>query len=390
MPDADAAASNSSTQFVNDGLLASVIPKSSKPCNDYDPMWLVYAHPTVFPHGRGQCPLGMGFDTWCRLTLQRHPVQQYAQNLGFIADMFNILQRHTVNLHSWLQLRLHPRMAAEICDLTPQDIQDVMSIAGKGLTGPALHSVMGSLPRPARTLLSGLKRAGGHVLGSPQSFLALRSKVLAPTTALGPYTCMINLNPAELGSEWTFKLAGKAYSFDAFGKPVGRPSVMDSLRLVAANPVACAEFIHAFFAAFCEVFLGWPMGSSKQTNPGCLFGAIYAAYLKYESSGRGGKHGHGQVAQAVLRAIWLAKFMSEGTAMQDLLFAFMESFSCACFPSPTRPFAAPEPQAVVRTPTGETSEHAQTMKVPAYIDCPIPRRLCGTEPAMGPHAGHSH
>jgi len=33
------------------GVLVSGIPAAATPLSDYDPMWLVHSHPSIFPHG---------------------------------------------------------------------------------------------------------------------------------------------------------------------------------------------------------------------------------------------------------------------------------------------------------------------------------------------------
>ena len=150
---------------------------------------------------------------------------------------------------------------------------------------------------------------------------------------------MFNLCPGEQFSEWTFKLSGKEYKFDTYGKPEGRPTTLDCLRIVAQNPDSCAHFIHAYIAAFCDIFLGWPMGSAKQVNPDCMFGVLLMAYLKYEASGRGGKHAHGQTIQAYLQFLNLENMMKNG-GMAKALYAFMESVACSYFPSPENPLGS--------------------------------------------------
>ena len=77
---------------------------------------------------------------------------------------------------------------------------------------------------------------------------------------------MMNLNPAEIGSEWTFHLSGRPFKYDAFGQPKGRPGYGESYQIIASNFQASAKFLHAFFAAFTAVFLGWPMNEKKQVR----------------------------------------------------------------------------------------------------------------------------
>lgn len=297
-------------------------------------MWLIYAHPSAFPHGKGQCPEGMSLEHWARVILQRRPRRQYACNLGLLVDMWNIIQRHKVNTHAWVQLKLTPRMASSIVNLSQEDMQKVLKTVSKP---GSRNKNWSTLSQPAKTLLNGMKRAGGRVMGSPQAMMTLRSRVLAVSTVFGPFTCMINLNPTEVNLHWTFKLSADskgAYTFDSFGNPVGRSSSVECLRTVAANPVACADAIHAVFSAFAAIYMGWPMDSKRQTNPNCLFGPILAAYMKYESSGRGGKHAHGQILQPPLQVDNLKRLMDDTPAMQQRFFDFVEGFAASYLPWP--------------------------------------------------------
>jgi hypothetical protein len=135
-------------------------------------------------------------------------------------------------------------------------------------------------------------------------------------------------------------MAGQSYKFNDQGFPVGRPHLTQCYRIIAENPVAAAEMLHAYMRAFTAVFLGWPMDCDTQKTKDCLFGPIRVAYLKYESSTRGGKHAHGQILQPALQAKQLHKLMSERTAVEYQLHGFMESIMTTFFPIPTR---APTP-----------------------------------------------
>ena len=212
---------------------------------------------------------------------------------------------------------------------TLTQIQKVLKIVETGLGGAAFQSATSTLPKAAMVLLQALKRTGAKVIGSPQSFLSLRSKVMATNMMYGPYTCMLNLCPSESATHWIFTLSGgETITFDCFGKPENRPGTAQVMKIVSANPKACADFLDAYFRSFFEVFLGWDMASDKQTNPNCIFGLIYSAYMKYETSGRGGKHGHGQICQPALQSANLHKLLNQGEATQKMLFDFMESFAC--------------------------------------------------------------
>ena len=207
-----------------------------------------------------------------------------------------------------------------------------MDIISKGTTGPALYNAIQTLPKAGRTLLAGLKRVGGLVVGSPQSFLRLRSKTIAAWTVFGPYTIMINLCPHDGNMHWVFTMADKGYTFDACGRPQGRPNATECSRIVAANFFSCAHGMHAYFAAFCDVYLGWPMGATTQLNPDCLFGIILTFMQRYETNTRGGMHEHAQANQPTLQATNVLSMLADSAFMQDRLFEFAESIACSYMP----------------------------------------------------------
>jgi hypothetical protein len=247
-------------------VLVSAIPKVDKIINDYDPSWMLGAHPSTFPHNTGARPKGMSEERWAQCILQRYPSPQYARNLGLIADLFNVTQRHSVYKNAWIQFRFSPDQQASISDLSQEHVQAVLDAIASRSFGADLANTMKTLPPGAWTLYNGVRAVGGRVVGTPQSFMSLRSKILAANTVSGAYTCQLNLSPSELGAKWTFELAGEAYSHDYDGRPTDRPHLMQCKQLIAANPVACAEFLTAYLRAFVDVFCGWPMGSDKQVS----------------------------------------------------------------------------------------------------------------------------
>ncbi|KAF5836655.1 hypothetical protein DUNSADRAFT_5614 [Dunaliella salina] len=66
---------------------------------------------------------------------------------------------------------------------------------------------------------------------------------------MGPWTMAININPTDINSSVVFELAGKKHTVDSllFGAtPQTRPDLMERLRTVAKNPVACATYFMLF------------------------------------------------------------------------------------------------------------------------------------------------
>ena len=334
--DNDTTVQRAKVMLQRQGLLVSAVPKSDKLADDYSPQWFLDAHPSTFPWNAGGWPKGMSQDRWGQCILHRYPPSQFAQNLGLVTDMFNINQRHSVSKSAWIQFRFRQDQCADINALSESDVQSVLEAISKQEFGPNFKDRMDRLPPGAWALYNGVKAVGGRVLGTPQSYGSLRSKVIAVANFFGSYTCQLNLSPAEIGSEWTFILAGEEYKLGLDGRPTNRPDTLQCKRIIAANPVACADFLMSYLRAFCEIFLGWPMDSDCQTNPNCLFGPLYAAYLKYESSARGGLHAHGQCIKRILQTRNLQKLIEAGI-FQNELCGFFEGLMCAYFPVPQRP-----------------------------------------------------
>lgn len=250
-------------------------------------------------------------------------------------------------------------------------------------------------PGAARTLLNGVKAVAGRVIGTPQSFLNLRSKCLAMHTVFGHYTVAFNLCPSELGAVWTFNLAGRPYTFDALGNPNGRPEIDQCRRIIAANPVACAQFFQAYITGFLDIFCGWQHDSDRQTNESCMFGKLHALYVKYECSGRGGLHCHGQALQPFLQTSRLqALFASDAADVQSALFSLFEAVACAHFPgeSPDNDVVKPTTQLISRTSDGE-SQAGRSHMSPTLSNWQgtmyYPRMLIGTLPLTRPKDARS-
>lgn len=77
--------------------IAVVTPRTSTLANSFDPMYLVWTHPSVFPWGVGKRPEGMSLIAYFRILLERVPIEQFGHNVGLLFDMFDIWQRDQVS-----------------------------------------------------------------------------------------------------------------------------------------------------------------------------------------------------------------------------------------------------------------------------------------------------
>ena len=176
------AVNNTFSRFVKKDTLAIASGRQDNAANDYDPFWPINAHPSMFFYGKGQNPGNITIEKWTSVTMQRYPRTQFAQNAGFVMDMFNIIQRHNVNKQAWVQLRVTPGLASSLQSLSKQDLADIMAVlSSKPGLGPKIN-----LTFQAKKLLDGLKQAGGRVPFTPQSYMCLRSKVLPTNTYYHP------------------------------------------------------------------------------------------------------------------------------------------------------------------------------------------------------------
>jgi hypothetical protein len=254
--------------FEQANIIASVLPKDQSIVNDYNAGWVPGAHPSAFPYNKGGRPKGMSEKKWSQCILRRYPVEQFAQNLPLIVDMFNILQRHTAYTSSHIHFKFRPRDATIVAQMTPFDIQQVLDIMQMkprpyGINLSNRLAAIGKIGNndgyfrflmdwlivgpAAKVLYHGITAARGRMLGTAESFRSLRSKVMGTFAVYGPYTMQMNLCPDENIAHWTFDLANKSYTFDIAGNPVNRPHITQCRKIVAENPAAVRRMIfHAF------------------------------------------------------------------------------------------------------------------------------------------------
>jgi len=148
----------------------------------------------------------------------------------------------------------------------------------------------------------------------------------------GVWTTSITLNPSDLNAGVLFEVCGHGYSYHAqTGAPVLSPVIADKFKIIASNPVACAEYFRAVVVGFIEVFLGWKEGAKSQTNPDCIFGRVTAYVFKVEVTKRGGLHVHGNITQSFLQPKRIVElFATEEGKLK--LSNFLEAMMCQGLP----------------------------------------------------------
>lgn len=311
------------------GVLASVPEQGAPLATDYDRgWWFLRCFPGCFPHGTGGRPEGMSEQVWMQLLMHRWPPDQFAGNPYFVQYCYNILQRHMVNTNAYVQLLVHRSDMERIADITLDQLNDVVKLTMGLLRGTPATATQKHLHAAGQALLRAMRCAGLHLPGSPASFRQLLSTSNAMWAMFGAWTMMLNLNPSEFDAQLTFQMAGHAYGFATDGTPdQHRPDAMECWRIIAANPVAVADFFRAFLRAFCDVFLGWPPGAEQQQTADCAFGTVTAYIFKHETSSRGALHSHSIIVQPFLQPDQLETLATDDNLRHAAL-QMMDSMIC--------------------------------------------------------------
>ena len=271
------------------------------PLSDYDPKTLLLAYPCTFPNGTGGKPLkDMSAPAYHNLLLTRFPRQQHAANPHLLLHCFNVQQRMAVSAQARVQCRM--RRGGDwdaVAALSMETVCAVTTLLAHNARNRDVQQALASAPEAVRRLYNEVRTCSSRVEGSPGSFASLRSRSTSSWYAHGMWTLMLNMNPSELDEPVVFEIAGHPYTFSTDGAPEQRPDSAERWRILAADPLAEAQFFDIFIQAFADVYLHWPVGATQQEKRDlpCIFGAIAAWFLKYESATRQSIHTHGAISQ---------------------------------------------------------------------------------------------
>jgi len=216
-----------------------------------------------------------------------------------------------------------------------------------------------------------MKVAGARVEGSAQSFGRLRSEAIALWHSGGVWTASVTLNPSELSAGIVFEMCGAGYSYATdTGIPTGAPGAMERWKIIASNPVVCAEFFRVYVLAFIETFLGWPRGAPCQVNQDCVFGPVVAWYLKFQVMTRGALHAHGNIIQPQLQPASVRKLFDSPTGKRRLQ-GLMQSLMMQRLPSP---YSCALPRV--------TASRLTESEEPVCIEAPTSRAIASALPSL--------
>ena len=303
---------------------------------DYHRATFPACYPTTFPHGAGARPTEMSERAYFALVLARSPRKQHAAKPQLLCHMFNVQQRRSTNLQAKLQT--HKYRGGDwdkVCELSAEQVTAVSTLFVQNNRNQDVRAALAAAPAAVRELYNAARRVDRKVVGSPGSMASLRSRNTSTWYAYGMWTAMLNLNPAELDEPVVFELAGRPYTFSSEGAPLLRPDAAERWRILAADPLAEAQFFDLWVHAFADAFLHFPVGAhvQQQRDPPCLFDLVAAWFLKPETSTRTSLHGHMCVSNPRLQPAALQRLAAD-PATCNAVFSLLERCGRQYLPSP--------------------------------------------------------
>lgn len=357
---------------------------------DHHPALFVCCYPSIFCNGSGARPKGMSEAAYLSLIRQRHPRFQHAAHPGFLAHSFNLLQRRATATSAKLQTRMYAGGAwDDVAQLSVEEVTAVSALFHHSSRGRDVREALAAAKPAVRELYNAARRVDRHVMGSPGSNASLRSKNTATWHAFGIWTLAINVNPYEMDEPIVMELAGHAYTFSSEGAPVQRPSSTERWRILAADPMAEAEFFNLFIRAFAAVFLQFPVGAHTQqpSDLPCVFDKVLAWTGKPETSSRKSVHGHLMVCNPRLQPAAMQRLLHD-PATSNAMLGFLERVGQAFLPSPCHSPEIPPPAGQAADPDHHvpTPDRKNRETNPAAWRPPLPPKELLLQRLRGDHS----
>jgi hypothetical protein len=146
------------TLLKNGGILASKCSNTiGDDCSRYMPL---RRFPTVYPWGLGARPKGMSEDKEVLLLATRYPASQFSDNVSFMLNRFNMLQRHSNLNQSYVTLRTSPQLIKEAGGATQADMQLVLDVLKAGGKSDEVQQRLAAASPAAKALLKAYRVTG--------------------------------------------------------------------------------------------------------------------------------------------------------------------------------------------------------------------------------------
>ena len=333
--------SEDTTPAVKRAVDAILVDHGKEPVNTWsNPGYWVNTFPALFPYGCGGAeeddrPTKLSIKEWIRHMLQYHD-GRFRRDATFPFVCFAIIQtRERVTLSHVLYSKcFRDKQTQQINASTSSDFKESLEYLRENKT------LFGG-PQPAKNvsdLIKNLKVVGSKMTGSVFERNACRSEIIAMVTSHGLPNVFITLNPSDIHnptvSFWNANMQGKDMQFNLDTLLGDFPDTQARARLVAEDPVLCADFFNTVITAFLESFLGFEkpkavggprrqqscLPKGKLLNETIFTGegsrGLKGFYGTVECQGRGSLHLH--------MLIWLAGFpRHEGTKLTHILTLFL-------------------------------------------------------------------
>ncbi|KAJ7091756.1 hypothetical protein C8R44DRAFT_583776, partial [Mycena epipterygia] len=228
--------------------------------------------PTLFPYGVGMFddPFRrrneLGFKPIPLKSHVRHYLQladrRFQTHLTFIFAMHNIQMMRKSSFQSRLAVR-RAWWPMAMSAMAKIDESTLSTLTATLATKKARKDYSKHVPTtPQETAVFDLLRyvdyVSDHIEGSAAEVLEMREEIQAISRSSGTVSIFFTLNPADTFNPLSAFTAGSDIDIDTiFGKTDSRFTAFERARLLAANPVAGAEFFKLMVDQFINVFLGF-------------------------------------------------------------------------------------------------------------------------------------
>lgn len=149
----------------------------------------------------------------------------------------------------------------------------------------------------------------GHVMGSDEACIQLRSQIWSTAIYMGPPTVWITINPLDLCDPIAQVFAGENIDLDNFLNTMG-PDSSQHAKNIAGNPFAAAKIFHFLVHIILETLFGIKVTKFQIHSEMGIMGHVSAYFGTVECQGKGTLHLH--------LLLWL-KNAPSSNEMQDML-----------------------------------------------------------------------
>jgi Helitron helicase-like domain at N-terminus/PIF1-like helicase len=279
------------TSFEEQNRPNLVLPRAREFVKDYDnPDLMPGMFPTLFPNGRGGLeasrPINISFQEHTNYLLSLHDTS-FKHHRLFMFVALSIIKRRRGHLFTSFSVK-KPGFAKVASEMSSVSTETLESTA-RHLQNNGRITDLSSDQLRAYNCLKQLNIVTGHIPGSPAAKMIDRSSILSYFGLFGLPHIFTTLNYSPLHSP-IFQIFIGNKEIDLASRFPKMPFPRDKAKLLAANPVAAADFFVFCMRMFFKHLLGYDM-DSKESKGGVL-GHVLAHYGKAECTMRAVLHGH--------------------------------------------------------------------------------------------------